>query len=213
MSMFRGDRRILAAGAACLSAALLLAGCDDGGGGGGGGDVGDNDRNVVVALGDSLTAGGVPGGVTPYPSILASMTGKRVVNAGVRGETSDGAASRVSGLLARHKPGYLVVLTGSNDAIHLFSPSFTARSIAAIVGAAKANKTIVIVATLPAVTGDHKVYASHIAATSSAVASQARQSGARVVRLSLGVSDLSGDGLHPTQAGQQKIARAFANAL
>jgi acyl-CoA hydrolase len=209
-------RRLAAVAVACAAwgGLPLLCGCEDGGGGGGGGgNVGSNDRNVAVAVGDSITAGSTPAGVAPYPAIVAAMTGKNVVNAGIPGDVSDGVARRVSGLLARHKPGYLLVLIGANDAIHLYPGSQTERNIRSIVQAAKANQTIAIVAVPSDMYGDHAAYRPWLSGVQAAVARGAKAEGGRVVRASLSQADLISDGLHPNQAGQQKIARAFANAM
>ena len=80
-------KRLLSA-LACT--ALLLAGCggDDGDGGGGAGKpASGNDPNLVVCIGDSLTAGINCEGA-PYPSRLAGMCGKTVLNLGVGGVSS-----------------------------------------------------------------------------------------------------------------------------
>ena len=70
---------------AMLAVGGLPAGC---GGGGGGGlsnkHPGDNDVNVVVCFGDSLTDG-VMCSCLSYPTRLAGLIGKTVVNAGIHG--------------------------------------------------------------------------------------------------------------------------------
>jgi lysophospholipase L1-like esterase len=207
-------------GAVVIAAsALVWGGCEPFGGGGGGGglgsghDFGDNDPNVIAALGDSITAGGIPAGVTPYPPMLASMTGKRVVNAGVGGQTAGQARGRVGGLLSKYKPGYLVILLGSNDAIDDLSTADTIAALRAIIQAAKANKTIPVLCTLPPVTGPHGAYSGGVDSRNRAIPQLGSEEGVKVVKPGVGVGDLSSDGLHPLQSGQDKIAKAFANAF
>ncbi|HZJ70995.1 MAG TPA: GDSL-type esterase/lipase family protein, partial [Planctomycetota bacterium] len=76
---------------------------------------------VVLAFGDSLTAGL---GVSPaeaYPALLEARLRKegyayRVVNAGVSGDTTAGGLRRVDWAL-RLKPAIVIVELGANDAL------------------------------------------------------------------------------------------------
>ena len=76
---------------------------------------------VVVAFGDSLTAGlGVPP-AEAYPALLEARLRKegyayRVVNAGVSGDTTAGGLRRVDWAL-RLKPAIVIVELGANDAL------------------------------------------------------------------------------------------------
>jgi lysophospholipase L1-like esterase len=71
--------------------------------------------SVVLALGDSLTAGA---GVPPeeaWPALLAARTGWAVVNGGVSGDTSAAALLRLPALLEEHRPVLVLVTLGGND--------------------------------------------------------------------------------------------------
>jgi acyl-CoA thioesterase I len=76
---------------------------------------------VIVAFGDSLTAGqGVPASQT-YPALLAERLKRegydyRVVNAGVSGDTTAGGVRRVDWAL-RLKPEIVILELGVNDAM------------------------------------------------------------------------------------------------
>lgn len=134
---------------ALVAATLLLSSCFDGGGGGGGShDFGDNDENLVVCMGDSITEGGNGESGPPYPSILAGISGKRTVNEGRGGERAGGGARRISGVLDREKPGYVVIFYGANDAIFGLSANQLIDAITSMVNDARANKTIPIVCTV-----------------------------------------------------------------
>ena len=70
---------------------------------------------TVLALGDSITYGT---GSTPeasYPTVLASLSGWNVINAGVPGDTAAQALARLPALLAEHKPQLVLVSIGGND--------------------------------------------------------------------------------------------------
>lgn len=139
-------------------------------------DVGGNDANVVVCLGDSITARG-------YPSDLAAKTGLTVVNEGKGGERSSGGAARVGTVLAQHRPAYLCVLYGANDVCGGVPAADVLANLAAIVEAARANQTIPIVATLTPMSGERAEYAAAARDLSAAIRAQAGQLGVALADL------------------------------
>lgn len=179
-------------------------------------DVGNNDPNVIVALGDSITAGRNCGG-TPYPEQLALLCGKTVINAGIGGERTAGGLNRISGVLATNKPGFILILYGSNDAIMRRDSNTAASNILAMVQLAKANKTVPIVATLPPMIGPHRIYNQGAARISAGIRAMALRENVQVVDLRTKFSHttrlLMPDGLHPNDLGGQVIAQAFRNGL
>ncbi|MDX1348275.1 MAG: arylesterase [Thiomicrorhabdus chilensis] len=71
----------------------------------------------ILAFGDSLTLGvGVPSAQS-YPAILARLSGREVINAGVSGETTAQGLERLPELLERHQPALLILLQGGNDVL------------------------------------------------------------------------------------------------
>ena len=74
---------------------------------------------VIVAMGDSLTAGYGVAIEESYPALLekklrAAGHPYQVINAGVSGETSSGALSRLEWVLTM-KPDIVILETGAND--------------------------------------------------------------------------------------------------
>jgi len=88
---------------------LLLTGC-------GGAELQAlNKGDVIVAFGDSLTAGK---GVTPehaYPAVLTKLSGFEVVNAGISGETTEEGLLRLERVLIEENPALLILFEGGND--------------------------------------------------------------------------------------------------
>jgi len=101
----------------------------------------DNGINItLVCLGDSLTAGF--GAVTPskedksksYPAYLQKKTGiNTVINAGVSGDTTAEALSRVDSDVLPYEPDIVIILLGANDFFRLISVSTTQDNLQAII--------------------------------------------------------------------------------
>ena len=193
-----------------------LTGCeDDGGGGAGGGghDFGPNDPDLYVVMGDSISAGG---GFT-WPSRLSAMLGKPVANEASGGQHATEGAARVDGVLANYQPGYLLVLYGANDVITGASSSTIVESLRHMVQAAKANQTIPVIATLTPMTEGHSIFDGGVDAVNPEIVQMGQEEGVAIVRLDQAFGDgtayLEPDGLHPNDAGQQRIAEAFYDAV
>ncbi len=79
--------------------------------------------SVILAVGDSLTYGF--GTQNPdresYPAILERLSGYRVINTGINGETSAEGLRRLSGLLQRYKPALTIICYGGNDILQHLS--------------------------------------------------------------------------------------------
>lgn len=94
-------------------------------------------EQVVLALGDSLTAGYGLSKSDSFPAKLQAAldaVGRdvRVVNGGVSGDTSKGGLSRVDWLFA-DKPDVLIVELGANDGLRGLPPEDTEKNLAAII--------------------------------------------------------------------------------
>ena len=204
-----------------LSAAVVLAvgvsffcGCEDSGGGD---DVGDNNPDLVICVGDSITQGYRCDGA-PYPSQLAAMSGKTVRNMGIGGARAGAGASRIKSQLAC-KPGYVCIMYGANDAIKAGRSSAidVKEALRTIIVACKDNKSIPIVATIPPMVRGHSFFAGAVPVINEAIRSVAKEEGAKLVDVNKSFGDgeayLGIDGLHPNAAGAKLIAEAFNGKL
>ena len=204
---------------------VLFCGCEDGGGSGY--DFGDNNRDLAVAIGDSITLG-LAESAPSYPARLSSYWGRPVVNAAGDGEHSSDGAGRVQGLLAQDRPGYLLILYGANDVLHFRDPSGTVENLRAIVRAANANRTRPILATLTPMARSHGIFNGGVIALNAQIRAMASQEGVALVDLErrFGNRDNDADpytidaddllmpgGLHPNATGNDLIARAFLDAM
>jgi lysophospholipase L1-like esterase len=95
----------------CVSV-FALAGCDDQS------SVGLKPLSqdaVILAFGDSLTFGTGAQPEQSYPSVLAELTGRQVINAGIPGELSGAGKVRLSQLLQETRPDLVILCHGGND--------------------------------------------------------------------------------------------------
>jgi acyl-CoA thioesterase-1 len=169
-------------------------------------------EHVIVALGDSLTAGLGVGADEAYPALLEARLRRegfayRVVNAGVSGDTSAGGLRRIDWAL-RLSPAVVIVALGANDGLRGQPPAALRDNLTRIVERAQAAGARVLLAGMrvPPNYGDD--YARAFAGVYPAVA---KATGAPLAPFLLdGVAGNSrlnqADGIHPTAEGQRRIA-------
>ena len=169
-------------------------------------------EHVIVALGDSLTAGL---GVSPeeaYPALLEARLRHdgydyRVVNAGVSGDTSAGGLRRLDWAL-RLRPAVVIVALGANDGLRGQPPDALRDNLTGIVERARAAGARVLLAGMRVPPNYGAEYTRAFAAVYPAVA---RATGVPLAPFLLdgvaGDARLNqADGIHPTAEGQRVIA-------
>src|SRR5262245_25108198 len=167
---------------------------------------------VIVALGDSLTAGF---GVLPdeaYPALLEQRLRRagyayRVVNAGLSGDTTAGGLRRVDWVL-RARPAIVVVALGANDGLRHQSVAAMRDNLGEIVRRLRAAGVTVLLAGMRVPPNYGPDYARAFAAVFPEVA---RTTGVTLAPFLLdgvaGDARLNQpDGIHPTTEGQRVIA-------
>jgi len=172
-------------------------------------------ERVIVALGDSLTAGLGVAADEAYPALLEARLrreklGYHVVNAGVSGDTSAGGRRRVDWVL-RTKPEVVIVALGANDGLRGLPVDELRDNLEAIVRRVQGAGARVLLAGMrvPPNYGDE--YARAFAAVFPEVA---RRTGAALAPFLLdGVAGHArlnqADGIHPTAEGHKLIAASL----
>jgi len=105
---------------------------------------------TVLALGDSLTFGLGAAPEASYPEVLARLTGWKVVNAGVSGDTSAQALARLPALLEEHRPALVVVSIGGNDFLRRVPEATTLANVRSICQQSLASGAQVLLVGVPA---------------------------------------------------------------
>lgn len=104
---------------------------------------------VVLAFGDSITYGSGANSNESYPAVLAGLTGRTVINAGVPGELSAGGLKRLPAMLDEYRPQLLILCHGGNDLLRKQDEAVLARNIEAMVRLAEARGVAVVLIGVP----------------------------------------------------------------
>jgi acyl-CoA thioesterase I len=174
---------------------------------------------VIVAFGDSLTAGY---GVAPrqsYPALLQRILdeqglGYRVVNEGVSGDTTGTALARVDSALS-HQPAWVILALGANDGLRGLPVDAMEANLRTMIDRFQASGAKVALAgmTLPGNYGKE-----YIASFEAVYPRLAKDYKLPLLPFLLdgvaAVPDLNqDDGIHPTAEGNGKVAEHVAGFL
>ena len=170
---------------------------------------------VVLAFGDSVTAGlGADAGYD-YPSQLAAATGLNIVNAGVSGDTAREARDRLAPLLASHQPQLVIIELGGNDFLRQTQASRVKEFLRGIIREAQASGATVALVAVPRLS---LLRASVGALTDSPIyAELAQEEGVVLVpdifSEILSDSALRADEIHPNARGYGQLAHGIQAVL
>lgn len=175
----------------------------------------DADRPLVLAFGDSLTAGyGLDPGLGFAPQLQATLRrhgiAARVADGGVSGDTSSAARARLGWTLdgLGETPDLVIVELGGNDMLRSVDPAETERNLDAILAELKRRKLPVLLAGMRAARNADPAYIRRFEAIFPALAARYD---VRFYPFFLdGVATVEGmtlpDGIHPNFRGVKEIA-------
>ena len=168
---------------------------------------------TIVAVGNSLTAGlGVPE-ASAYPARLArklqsARLSYRVINAGVSGETSSGARSRIEWVIASLKPDIVILVTGANDGLRGVDPGLLEENLDRICRTLKENNIQVVLAGMQMLPNLGPEYTREFLNIYPKIAKRHQ-----LIFMPFFLKDVAGDTrlnqpdrIHPTAEGYEKIA-------
>jgi len=190
---------------AALFLCALLAGC-----GGAKHKLGKLDAGaVVLAFGDSLTYGTGANQGESYPATLERAIGRKVVNAGVPGETSAQGRQRLPDVLEEVRPRLLILCHGGNDFLRRLDDAAAAENVRAMIRMARDKGVdVVLLATpKPGLPPSIPTFYGEIAAEQRIPFEEA------VIRTVLFDNRLKSDMVHPNGEGYTRIAAAVEKLL
>jgi acyl-CoA thioesterase-1 len=170
------------------------------------------DERVIVAFGDSLTAGFGVAAEEAWPALIEARLRRegypyRVVNAGVSGDTTAGGVRRVDWVL-RNRPEVAVVALGANDGLRGLSTDAMRANLTTIVERLRGAGARVLLAGMEVPPNYGAPYARAFRGVFPEVA---RQTGVALMPFLLdGVAADArlnqADGIHPNPSGHRAIA-------
>jgi len=108
-----------------------------------------NSNDVIVAFGDSLTHGTGASADTAYPAVLAALTGRTVINAGVPGDTTSSGLQRLPEVLDEYKPRLVLLCLGGNDMLRKQPEAATENNLRLLVQTIRASGAEVVLIGVP----------------------------------------------------------------
>lgn len=169
------------------------------------------DEGLIVALGDSLTAGLGVAERDAWPAQLerrlrAAGLRWKVINVGISGETSSGARARLEWVLGL-KPDIMILATGANDGLRGISPDVLRGNLDAMLTTLEGHEVTVVLAGMRMVTNLGRAYTEAFAQVYTDMAGKHRA--ILLPFLLEGVATRQSlnqvDGLHPTAEGYRIV--------
>lgn len=158
---------------------------------------------VILAFGDSITYGSGANSTESYPAVLAGLTGRTVVNAGVPGELSADGLKRLPAALGEHRPQLLILCHGGNDLLRKQDDGAPAGNLEAMVRLAEARGVAVVLIGVPKLGFGLEVPELYKRLAS---AHRLPYEGKIVARIE-GDRALKSDPIHPNAAGYRLLAQ------
>lgn len=107
-------------------------------------------NGIILAFGDSLTVGIGTAHTTNYPTVLAKLSGRTVINSGVSGEVTAQGLLRLPEMIAQTDPQLIVLLEGGNDILRNTAHRRIKSNLAAMIETAQENQIEVVLIGVPA---------------------------------------------------------------
>jgi len=162
-----------------------------------------------IAFGDSLTEGYGAGPGEDYPSVFSRLTGIKVRNLGVSGNTTHDGLARLEEAAAL-KPRVVLLCLGGNDTLRQIPAEVTFKNLATMIDRFHHEGSFVVLIGVPSASllrDKYKKRFEQLAREKRVLLLENILDGVLFHR------DLMSDRLHPNAAGYEKIARRFADEL
>ena len=166
-------------------------------------------EDIILAFGDSLTYGTGVGSAESYPEVLAQLIGRKIVSAGVPGETTADGLERLPAVLDEVKPKLILLCMGGNDMLHKVEFSAIESNLRAMAQLARERGAGVVLIGVPkpALFGGSPEFYARIAKELSLPLEN------QVMHEVLFDNALKSDPIHPNARGYRRLAEAIAELL
>jgi len=108
-----------------------------------------NPQDTILAFGDSLTYGYNAKPTESYPSVLSHLTGYKIINEGILGDTSVDGVKRLAPLLEDSNIKLMILCFGGNDLIQGLSKENLKNNLKIMIHMAKEKNIKVLLISVP----------------------------------------------------------------
>ncbi len=164
---------------------------------------------VLLAFGNSLTFGTGARPPQSYPAVLAELTGREVVNAGVPGEVSKSGLKRLPRLVERHEPDLVIICHGGNDMLRKLGEAQLEQNLRSMVTLLRERGVQVVMLGVP----DPGLFLSSADLFERVAEDLDVPLENDVVPDLLGDNQFKSDQIHPNAKGYQRMAEAVNQLL
>ena len=173
---------------------------------------GKQEKRVILALGDSLTAGFGVAQEESFPlrlqvKIDEAKLGYKIVNAGISGDTTAGGVRRINWLM-KHKPQIVILALGANDGLRGLSVDEMRSNLETMIRISHDHDARVLLAGMKALPNYGEDYQQKFESVFSELANKYD-----LVHLPFLLEGVAGvreftrpDGIHPTASGYKIVA-------
>jgi len=106
-------------------------------------------NDTILAFGDSLTYGHGASHNESYPALLSSLSGHKVINAGINGDTSNEGLQRLPQLLQDKSIKLMILCFGGNDILRRQSMGKLKSNLKMMISMAKTKNIDVLLIAVP----------------------------------------------------------------
>ncbi len=178
------------------------------------------DDKKLLILGDSISAGFGIKESQNWTTLMKSSFSKegknlKIINSSISGDTTSGGLSRISRDLNMHKPDFVLVELGGNDALRGYPISRIKQNLLKIVSIISNNKSIAIIMQIKIPPNYGKKYIEAFENIYSEVASEtdARLISFMLENVALKEDLMQPDGIHPNEKAQPVIAEQIKEEI
>ena len=165
--------------------------------------------DVVLAFGDSLTAGYGVDKTQSYPSVLANLIGLKVINAGISGETTAEGLERLPEVLETHQPKLVILLEGGNDVLQKVSEAQIKSNLKQMIQLVQQSGAAVLLVGVP----EKKLFGSSLDLYSELASEHDIPTEDDIVANLMKRLSMKSDYVHFNAQGYQALAQAIYEAL
>jgi len=164
---------------------------------------------VILAFGDSLTKGKGTSAENSYPAVLARLSSRTVINAGISGETTAAGLLRLPGVLEDTSPDLMLLMHGGNDILQNLSLTAAKKNLQAMIRLAQERDIAVVLIGVP----EKKLFSSSAAYYRELAESHELPFAPNIISSLLRKPRMKSDAVHFNAAGYAEMAQKIYTLL